>query len=133
MSFAKQINEHAQKYERRMRQVFGASVEEVAERANTPVASGGRMRVDTGFLRHSLLASRGTLPRGPSTPSQGVNYSWSINSVTAELLRWRPDDAFFLGWTANYAIFREAKDGFMFSAAQKWKGIVEKNARRFSG
>jgi len=132
MSFSRQINQHAEKYERRMRQVFGASVEQLAELANTPTARGGRMRVDTGFLRSSLQAQRGSMPEGASTPASGAQYNWSVSSVTAELLRWRPDDSLFLGWTANYAIFREYKDGFRRSAAQKWNSIVKANAKRFS-
>ena len=33
---------------------------------------------------------------------------------------------FWFGWTANYARYREAYDGFLYSVAQDWQNIVNR-------
>lgn len=138
MPFDKDVASFRKEYESRLKRVFGSSVENLAEEANKPVGRGGLMRVDTGFLRSSLKGRRHSMPSGPQEPSKGRVYSKTDSldsgqqeSLTSELLRWKTGDKFFIGWSANYARFREYKDGFMRSAAQKWPLIVKTNAKRF--
>lgn len=138
MSFEKDIQSFGKKYEAKLKRVFGASVQELAEIANEPVAKGGRMRVDTGFLRSSLKGQLNAMPSGASEPTKGQIYSKTDSldgaqesSLLAELLKWRAGDKFYLGWSANYARFREYKDGFVRYAAQRWKIIVDENAKKF--
>lgn len=139
MSFDKDIKNFANEYEIKLKRVFGSSVQALAEEANKPIARGGRMRIDTGFLRSSLKGKRHNMPSGAGEPSKGQTYSKTESldsaqeeSIVSELLRWKAGDKFYLGWSANYARFREYKDGFMRSAAQKWDLIVKTNAKRFS-
>ncbi len=73
---------------------------------------GGKMPVDTGFLRGSLAASKTGMPAGGAGPPELV------------LLTTKLGDSIFMGWTANYAIFMEARYGFQRSAAQNWNYIV---------
>lgn len=35
-------------------------------------------------------------------------------------------DTFYFGWTAKYARYREAFDGFLESAIMNWQAIVDK-------
>lgn len=127
-SFAAQVTKHTVKSKQRMNAVFKQSVQEVLIEANTPVAQGGRMRVDTGFLRNSLTASLNTPASGPSNPrsdSQG-----NADDVALVIAGATVKDVIWAGWSANYARAREYKDGFLESAAQKWSKIVRKNAAR---
>jgi len=135
----KDIENFTKKYETRLKRVFGASVQELAEEANEPVGKGGRMRVDTGFLRSSLKGQRNTMPSGAGEPTKGQTYSKTDSldgaeesSLLAELLRWKAGDKFYLGWSANYARVREYKDGFVRYAAQRWEQIVKDNAKKLS-
>lgn len=51
------LGEWANKSEARMLAVVQTSVERVCEIAQTPIAQGGRMPVDTGTLRNSFMSS----------------------------------------------------------------------------
>lgn len=136
-SFDKQIKEYSEEYRKRMKRVFGESVQELSIEANRPVGKGGLMRVDTGFLRSSLKGKRNSMPSGPTEPEQGKEYnktqaidSAQQESIASELLRWQAGEKFYLGWSAEYARFREYKDGFMKTAAGKWNAIVKKAVKK---
>ena len=105
------------------------SLQDVVDDAQTPVAKGGRMRVDTGFLRASGMASLNGMPNGPSTNPGNGSFAWNDNQLALVLGQMKLGATFHFGWTANYAKYREAYDGFLAVAAQKWPQIVEKNAR----
>lgn len=135
----KDIASFTEKYETRLKRVFGASVQELAEEANEPMAKGGKIRVDTGFLRSSLKGQRHRMPSGEREPRKGQTYSKTDSldgaqesSLLAELLKWKAGDKFYLGWSANYARVREYKDGFVRTAAQRWEQIVKSNAKKLS-
>ena len=131
MSFSGDIRKHSDKYQKRMRAVYRNSVQEVAEDANTPVVKGGNMRVATGFLRNSQAFNLGQMPSGPTRGEPNQHYTSRIGAGPVEILgRWQPGNTVFVGWTANYARFRNAKDGFMSLAAQKWNSIVRRNAEK---
>jgi hypothetical protein len=125
-SFSASVGAWVQASQGRMQAVLRQSIQDVIEDAQTPVAKGGRMRVDTGFLRNSGQAGIGQMPRGPSV-NTGEAPS-SEGDVTLTLARLKPGDTLYFGWTANYARTREHKDGFLRMAVQKWQQIVNKNA-----
>lgn len=105
------------------------AVNALVESANTPTAFGGRMRVDTGFLRNSIAANVGAMPSGESQRPAGAT-DGSIRYTEGEaielaIMRWKPPEgALFVGWTANYAPWREVKDGFVEAAVQRWDVFV---------
>lgn len=108
-----------------MLRVAKQSLQDVIRQAQTPVAKGGDMPVDTGYLRNSLV----TEVRG-ATAGQGAD-SFILGLSTLEL-----GDPFQVAWTAEYAIPRHYAVGvgqggglWRDRAAQRWPGIVEKNAR----
>lgn len=131
MSFSQQISQHLATYERRLTRTFQQAAQDVAQEANTTVKEGGRLRIDTGFLRASQAAQLNALPVGPTRGDRNATYNQSLGtSVTAALAAWRPGDSLYIGWTANYARVREYKDGFVRGAAEKWSRIVDSAAQR---
>lgn len=114
--------------QKRMDALIRQSVNDVIDDAQTPVNKGGRMRVDTGFLRNSGQISLTGMPQGPVRGEPHQTYDWDAALVQATLAGVTAGQSIFWGWTANYAVFREAKDGFLAGAVQKWQSIVSKNA-----
>lgn len=103
----------------------------VAEDAGRPRAQGGRMRVDTGFLRNSIRGAVGALPYGPSKGPRKTKDGivWrdpmgSADEVALVVTRWDGMSPLYIGWTANYARYREYKDGFMEGATRQWQRFV---------
>jgi len=89
------------------------------------VGKGGRMRVDTGFLRASGQSSVNGVPTGPTRPEKGKTYEWSSKTTEAIISGMKYGATFFWGWTASYAIYREAYDAFMYTVIQRWQNIVD--------
>lgn len=109
--------------------VVKSSIQELAIQANTPVGAGGRMRVDTGFLRNSIAASVGTLPSGQSIKPEGFSQQgWNPSSIVATINGVKLGQTVYIGWTAEYARYRENRDFFARTAVQNWGDIVSSNA-----
>ena len=124
-TFSAQVDAWIAKSERLSMAVLQQATQAVINEANTPVAKGGRMRVDTGFLRNSLKANIGSMPSGASSPG-----NWDDSEVVLTLTRLQPGQVFYAGWTANYARPREHYDGFLRMATQKWQQQVDAAARQ---
>lgn len=117
--------------------VYKRSIQDVVIDASKTVNEGGKMRVDTGFLRSSGTASVNSIPHGPDKgrarqPGEtGVLSEYSKPDIGGMLqnilINLKPTDTFYFGWSARYAYFRELYDGFLESACQRWKDFVEKN------
>lgn len=122
-TFTAQIKAFADRTQEKIEAVVKQAAQEVFSIAQTPKAQGGRMPVDTGFLRNSLIATL-----NGSTVGGGAD-AYVLAVAGAEL-----GDTIFAGWTANYARFMEygtsktPANFFMLSAAQQWQAIVAKNA-----
>lgn len=127
-AFEATVAAHVARYKATLERVFKASAQDVIELAQRPVAQGGRMPVDTGFLRNSLVSGL-----NGSTALSGAN-SYVVTIAGADL-----GDSIFAGWTANYARHVEygargrAGRFFMRGAAQQWQQIVDRNAAAFGG
>ena len=124
-TFSAQVDAWIAKSERLSMAVLQQATQAVINDANTPVAKGGRMRVDTGFLRNSLKAKIGSMPSGTATAG-----NWSDTEVVLTLTRLQPGQVFYAGWLANYARPREHYDGFLRMATQKWQEQVDAAARQ---
>ena len=129
-SFSQQVARFTDNAERKTRETFRNSVEALAQESNATINEGGRLRIDTGFLRASQSVTLNDRPRGPVRGDPGTTYTTRIGqSPTEALARWKGDEAVYIGWTANYAIFREFRDGFARGAAEKWPRIVNTFAK----
>src|SRR5690606_4554028 len=111
--------------------VHRTAVQDIAQRSHTPIAQGGKMPVDTGFLRASQAGSRVGPPHGTGRGERDVSYTTlfagPIELVAMEATLRSP---VWIGWTANYARFMEARYGFMRSEAQNWAHTVDKAIAR---
>lgn len=138
-SFHKSVDDWVGKVNSRTKAVVRSSINQLADHANKagPSAArggvnskGGKLPVDTAFLRSSFVSAIGQMPSGASKPSPGASdYDWDTNALVLTLARVKPGDVVFLGWTANYARAMEDRYGFMRSAAAKWPSIVEAKVR----
>jgi hypothetical protein len=115
--------------EARMVAIMRQSIQDVVDNAQVPVAKGGRMRVDTGFLRASGSGSLSGMPTGPGRGESKLpnSYSYDGNSVVTALANMKFGDTFYFGWTAHYARYRELYDGFLEGALRNWSRIVAFN------
>lgn len=126
--------------EEKMLAVVKNSIQEVVEDAQTPLSKGGKIHVDTGFLRSSGQAQLNQIPVGQTEGREradgeiGVLPEYAVpdnaDYILPTLAKMKIGDVFYFGWTARYAQIREIYDGFMESAVMKWKQIVDGQIRR---
>lgn len=122
------IDEWVLKAVGRLETVAKTATQSVAENANLHTGRGGRMRIDTGFLRNSITGKQGSMPTGvsdPKTEGQG-----DATAIEIEIARWDISKPFFVGWSANYAAAREIKDGFLTVEVQNWQQHVDEAIRQ---
>ncbi|RLK53451.1 hypothetical protein BCL79_2758 [Stenotrophomonas rhizophila] len=126
--FGDQVKAFAEKAKQRQLAIFRESAQQVMEEANTPEGDGGKMPIDTGFLRNSAVASTEGPPDGT-----GGDPSLVFSAVELGQTVWA-------GWTAAYAlrmehgfygedslgrVYAQPGKGFMRSATQNWIFIVD--------
>lgn len=128
-NFSATVDAFVQETQKRLRAVFIASTVDLIEEVQTPVAKGGKMRVDTGFLRASGQYSFSGLPTGPARGDPDKKYKYNpIGQV--DLVDLEIGQTIWFGWTANYARIREAYDGFLISGIQNWQSIVNRRCEQ---
>lgn len=108
----------------RMLAVHQEATKRTIDIAQTPVAKGGRMHVDTGFLRASGQASLTGMPTGPVRGEAKGNYDFNQSQATLVIASAKIGSTIFFGWTAAYARIREYKDAFVRMAVQQWPSTV---------
>lgn len=123
--FIADVEKFTDKTADQMLRVAKQSIQDTVRKAQTPVAQGGDMPVDSGFLRNSLITE---VNGGPS--GEGAN-SYVLGISRLEL-----GDVLRVAWTADYAIPRHYMVGvgqggglWRDKAAQGWSTVVAKNAR----
>lgn len=136
-SFENQVRQFDVKARQALRVVARESVQDVISIAQTTVGAGGRMRIDTGFLRASIQAALHTMPSGPTAPKKGAKKGQHKTQVAGEpvavtLLQWDPYTSarLFVGWTAAYARTREYHDSYLEGAVELWDQIVKRAAKK---
>lgn len=134
-NFQAKIKEFQDKANEKVLTVFRASAQDVASEMSTTVGNGGNMRVDTGFLRASMLATLSTMPpinpnSRPSKDAQPNSYRYDAEAVNLIIAKADIKDTISIGFTAAYARPREYHDGFVRLAAQNWQTIVDKNVNK---
>lgn len=124
-SFEAQVTAWVSQTHRENEAIFKAASQATIAEAQLPRSQGGRMRVDTGFNRNSLVS--------------GLNGSTSLSGAESYILAIAQaalGDTIEAGWTSGYAYFREVGvrgqpgDFYMRGAAQNWpKHVAEAEAR----
>lgn len=125
-NFASSVDDFVRETQGRMTAFVRETIKRTVDIAQTPTAKGGKMRVDTGFLRASGQLSLSGLPTGPVRGDPDQKYQLNDNTVTITLANYKLGDTLYFGWTANYAIYREAYDGFLESAIQMFPQTAAK-------
>lgn len=128
-TFTAQVSAWAAATKERQTAVFRESVQRLVTEMQKPVARGGNMPVDTGYLRNSLLGSTSAVPtmRDQATAE--------ADQVVLTIAGLDLGDTFYAGWTANYARHvhygTRGRRGRLWRdlAAQKWGRIVDEAAR----
>lgn len=127
--FTATVDEFVKQTQKRLQALFIASTVDLIEFVQTPVAKGGKMRVDTGFLRASGQYSFTGMPAGPARGEPDKKYKYDA-VAQVDLANVRLGQTIWFGWTANYARYREAYDGFLISGIQKWQSIVDRRCEQ---
>ena len=118
------IGEWVAKSQARLDAVWKTAAQDIAREVQTPRAKGGRLPLDTGFMRNSFAASIN------STPSGNGDSAYSAGPISIVINRARIGDSVVFGWGANYAGIMEARYRFVGHAAQNWQQIVIKAAKK---
>lgn len=140
-SFSASIAAWANKVEGAAEAVFKESAQELVSEVQKTRNEGGRMRVDTGFLRASLLASTSAMPRinPAAVPPEGAgpnSIPFDFGTIEAVIAGSEFGQTIYLGYTAAYARYREygandqPGDAFVRTAAQRWPQIVNEQAAK---
>lgn len=138
-SFSADIEQFVQKSKARVQDVVKSSIQNVYHAAQTTVADGGHMHVDTGFLRASARASTEGFPSGPDIRPKDAkpnSFPYDGEAINAVLIKMKLGETFYFGWTANYADKREGhpfNDGFLETAVQNWQQFVNSNSEKYRG
>jgi len=130
MTFSSDVEKWSDKAMKRYRSTARTAVQETVAEANMVRGRGGRMRVDTGFLRASGVAAIDRIPSGQSKNTDNAAFAYNPSDLSVTLLRWNPaTETLFYGYVANYAVPREYKDGFLRGAVENWDQHVAKAAK----
>jgi len=131
--FTAQVEAIVAKSEKRMTALARESIQDVINDAQLKRSEGGRMRIDIGFLRASGQGSYTGMPTGPSRPPADAkpgSFDYNASQTETMLAQLKIGAVFYFGWTAFYAKYREAYDGFLGVAVQKWPDIVKRNTEK---
>ena len=133
LSFGAVVEAWAEKVPDAIDTIRKMSAQDIVSEMQTPVLAGGHMRVDTGFLRASLLASTSQMPSiNPAArpPEGGAAFAYEGQQIELVIAGAETTDPLYFGYTAAYAGIREYHDGFARLAAQNWREIVFRNAAK---
>lgn len=127
--FAAQVSAFVAATKARQIAVFRESAERVIEVMQTPVAAGGAMPIDTGFLRASLQITKDA-PTPAAKANPGGAHAYTAGMASLVILSAEPGETIYACYGANYAAAvnfgRSGKPGrqFVGLAAQRWTQIV---------
>ena len=127
--FSAQVNKIIRKNNALMTKVAQESTQRLIESAQVPVVKGGKMPVDTGFLRASGRLSLTGVPAGPvrGDPKAAPGSYRTPDSVV--ISGFTLGKTMFWGWTAIYARRQELRNGFLSSNVRRWQKIVDSVVR----
>ena len=118
------IAEWVAKSQARLEAVWKTAAQDIAREVQTPRSKNGKLPLDTGYLRNSFSADVN------KTPSGNGNSAYTSGPISIVINRAKIGDTVVFGWSANYAVYVEARFSFLRSAAQNWQQIVNKAAQK---
>ena len=129
--FSATVDKWTRKTEARTEAVFKQSAQTLFEQAQTTIGEGGKLPLDTGWLRASFSASLQGMPAGVGAnpyKSGSQQADWNSADTVLTINGAKLGDSIWAGWGAVYARAMEYKYGFSRSAAQNWSAIVNQTA-----
>jgi hypothetical protein len=134
-SFSAQVGAWAAKAKQRTEGVYRESAQRIVAIMQTRQSDGGNMRIDTGFLRASLVAlTSDALPSQTFKPDGIDHFAYDAGPINLTILGAKITEPITVVYTANYARPREygargqAPDRFVGLAAQQWQRVVSEVA-----
>jgi len=118
------INQWVAQSQARLEAVWKTAAQDIAREVQTPRSKNGKLPLDTGYLRNSFSADVN------KTPSGNGNSAYTSGPISIVINRAKIGDTVVFGWSANYAVYVEARFSFLRSAAQNWQQIVNKAAQK---
>lgn len=134
--FSRDVDAWAKKAQRRLEYVFRQSSFDVIALMQTPVAMGGNMPVDTGFLRSSLRVSLNAPATGQLAKPTLASFVFDPSQFSLTIMNAKLTDTIYAVYLANYAGYQEyGSQGreprrFVGNAAMEWPAIVRANAAK---
>jgi len=130
VSLVAQIDAWTAKTEARTLAVFRQSSQSVIDEMQKPVAAGGNMPIDTGFLRSSIQVSVNGAPAPTNRKASGGKHVYNPTIASLAIAGAKLGDRIVVSYSAVYAPFVEygaqgrAPRGFVRTAALQWPAIV---------
>lgn len=131
-SFSAKISSWVKETRERRDAVYRGSAQRIVTIMQTPRAEGGNLRVDTGFLRASLVATvGGNLPPQTIKPDGVAAFTYDAAAINLVIAGAEINEPITAVYTANYARPREygargqAGDRWVALASQRWPAVVE--------
>ncbi|NHK29191.1 HK97 gp10 family phage protein [Parvularcula flava] len=135
-SFTAQIDEWVKETRLRAETVTKVAADKVFAGVTTPVAQGGRMRVDTGFLRSSFEVTLNVPVDAVRYKPEDVDrFTFDPGEITLSLAGFELGDTIYGVFTANYARYREygangqPPDAFVRTEVLQWQDYVNEAVR----
>lgn len=135
-SFSAQIAAEVAQIKNGLEMVVRQSTQDLADEIDRPVAQGGNMPVDTGYLRNSRVMVLNGPPPAMTTKPKDYNNTSAPPAAELVLAGFEIGDTIGLYYTAAHGPAQEygargrAGRGFIRQGAQKWASFVAANAAR---
>lgn len=132
LEFTGKIDAWVAESQARLTAVFHEATQRTVAMAQLPVAKGGNMPIDTGYLRYGIRASLSAMPGvvPKSHPTQGASYGYNPGEVSLVINQAKIGQTIYIGYTAAYAAYVEygtsktRARGFVGKAALQWQHTV---------
>ena len=118
------INQWVAQSQARLEAVWKTAAQDIVREIQTPISKGGRLPVDTAFMRNSFAADIN------ATPSGNGNSPYTSGPISIVINRAKIGDTVVFGFAAQYSIYMEARYSFVRHAAQNWQQIVDRSAQK---
>lgn len=137
IDFAAQVDAWCNASEQRLTAVFRQSAQDVSSIAQGYL-SGGLVKVQTGFLRASVRASKDDMPQinSGAKPAEGQSYSDNFGQIVAVIASAQIGETINVGWTASHAAYvhygttKMPPRPWVALSAEQWPTVVAKNIER---
>ncbi len=136
-AFSAKVSAWVKETKARRDAVYRGSAKEIVALMQTPRSQGGNLRVDTGFLRSSLVATTSSnLPSVTLKPDGIDAFPYDAGPINLVINGAEISEPITVVYTANYARPREygangqPPDRWVALAAQRWPQVVDQECAK---